>query len=799
MPLNTTLPSVSQATSLLTPSSSDQSVGILNNLFGIPNGNWHSIYYQTIGGVGNGSLFFTLLKDFDLVVLAFVTIMVFITMAIGATSTAHEGKAFGNRYHALWTPLRSAFAMVLLAPIPGVGLSLIQGIVLLMIWFSIGGANYLATQATQYMAQNGGQLTSIAPGGGRVLANDVLQSELAVQFFINYEKAKINPIYTVSPWRPDQMASTGAFNPNASSASLGPTASQGGPGHYTITFNTSGVKAASGAMNLWGFINTSGVTPGQFGKFTINCTSQSSPMCAAQISAIEQMIATEAPYVQSLVNSSQAAAGSSSVATSNKAATTGPTLTNPTILKAAQAYDAAMANAEQQVISQMHPELMQAMDNINSNVAHLGWWTLGMYYWDIAHVNAGIQAQIGQPPVWSGYNAKAINKAMSSASDRKTFGEIEKAAKAGLDAAASSSGVGAYKGLLTEVFSSEGAWYVDMSPWNLMGAFGGKAVANPLARLQMAGDLIMTTEVPAAIGAYTILRSVASAGKDGAEASDVPVLSGVAGAVAGAVSGATKAIGPYVMALVVGIFVVGAIWAYYLPSVPFIIWTMGLLGWLIFLIEALVGAVVWAAGIALPEGEGIFGPRGDQGVMLFLNVMFRPALMVIGFFASFMLIGIVGPLIGNSFGVFMGGMYSITGSGVTSSSPMSTVMALNPITWVASSVVLTIIMLITTHKVFGLVTWIPENVFRWVGGQGVQLGEGGDEQKARGHVDAVGGFVNKGAGQKAAKDADGAGGVEKGPGAGADAAREKAGGESSGTDVAGGGDVVDQAPPTKPE
>ena len=793
MPTNTVLPSVSQAQSLLTPSSSDQSVSILNKLFGIPNGNWHSIYYQTIGGVGNGSLFFTLLKDFDLVVLAFVVITVFITMAIGVTSTAHEGKAFGNRYHALWTPLRSAFAMVLLAPIPGVGLSLIQGLVLLMVWFSIGGANYLATQATQYMAQNGGQLTSIAPGGGRILANDVLQSELAVQFFINYEGAKINPIYTVSQWHANQMSSTGGFDSTASSASLGPTASQDGPGHYTITFNTSGVPTTGGY--LWGLIDAQGVTPGQFGKFTINCTSQNSPMCAAQISAIEQMIATEAPYVQSLVNSSQAAAGSSSTATSNKAAASGPTLTNPTIIKAAQAYDAAVANAEQQVISQTHPEMMQAMDNINSNVTHLGWWALGMYYWDIAHVNAGIQAQIGQPPQWSGYNQKAINEAMSSSADRAVFGKIEKAAKAGLDAAASSSGVGAYKGLLTEVFSSQGAWFTDLSPWNLMGDFGGKSVSNPLARLQMAGDLIMTTEVPAAIGAYTVLRSVAAAGKDGAEASDIPVLSGVAGAVAGAVSGAVKAIGPYVSALVIAIFVIGAIWAYYLPSVPFIIWTMGLLGWLIFLIEALVGAVVWAAGIALPEGEGIFGPRGDQGVMLFLNVMFRPSLMVIGFFASFMLIGIVGPIIGGSFGVFMSGMYSITGSGVTSSSPMSTIMALNPITWLASSVVLTIIMLTVTHKIFGLVTWIPENVFRWVGGQGVQLGEGGDEQRARGHVDAVGAFVNKGSCAQKARSADGAG-----EGAGAGGGSEGIGGEGvGGNDIAGGGETVAEAPPTKPE
>ena len=85
---------------------------------------------------------------------------------------------------------------------------------------------------------------------------------------------------------------------------------------------------------------------------------------------------------------------------------------------------------------------------------------------------------------------------------------------------------------------------------------------------------------------------------------------------------------------------------------------------------------------------------------------------------------------------------------------MSTVMTLNPITWIASSVVLTIIMLITTHKVFGLITWIPENVMRWVGGQGVQLGEGGDEQQTR--QSFAGGFAAVKDGGVAAKSADAA-------------------------------------------
>ena len=545
-------------------------------------------------------------------------------------------------------------------------------------------------------------------------------------------------------------------------------------------------------MNLWGFIHTNGVTPGQFGKITIDCASQSSPMCTAQLSAIKQMIASEAPYVQSLVNSSQAAAGSSSTSATNKAATNGPSLTDPTIVNAATAYDAAMSTAEQQIVAQAHPALMAAMNNINTSVTHLGWWSLGMYYWDIAHVNAGIQAKLGKMPRWSGYNQAAINKAMSSKSDRKTFAKIDAAAAAGVQAANSSAGLGTGSSLLTRVFSSEGAWYTKMSPWSLTYGSGGKSV-DPLAALQMAGDLIVTAEIPTVIGAYVTLRSVASAGKNAASDADTPLIGAATGAGAGAFNGAAKAIGSYVLALVIGIFVVGAIWAYYLPSVPFIIWTMGLLGWLIFLIEALVGAVVWAAGIALPEGEGIFGPRGDQGVMLFLNVMFRPALMVIGFFASFMLIGIVGPIIGGSFGVFMSGMYSITGSSVTSSSPMSTVMALNPITWLASSVVLTIIMLITTHKVFGLVTWIPENVFRWVGGQGMQLGEEAAEGQTRtmfaGFASSKGGVVSstvaKGAEEKerAAAEANEKGAENQGGQNTAQASSEKT------NDVAGGGSI----------
>ena len=747
MPLNTTLPSVSQAQSLLTPAQSDQSVGVLNHLFGIPNGNWHSLYYQTIGGSGQGSLFFNLLQDFDLVVLAFVTIMVFITMAIGATSTAHEGKAFGNRYHALWTPLRSAFAMVLLAPIPGVGLSLIQGALLLMVWFSIGGANYLATQATSYMVKHGGELSSITPGGGRQIAKEILQSELTSQYLVNYETttpAKL-PAYNAPTWTP-------------------PTPELGGDlGHWTITFN------APPGLGL----------SGQIGTIVIPCFSQSGPMCTARKGAIITMIGSEYKYAASLVNSSQAAHGSVSTATSVKPATSAPSVTDPAVIQAGQTYDTAVAGAIPQEVALAKPALQGELVALNQNVSHLGWFSLGSFYWEIAHANQSVQVRVDQYPKWTGYDQKAIGKKIGK-TDARRLGQIIDGASHDLQKTEAADGIKNYQSELYKVFSAQGPWYAK-------GPVGLLLKGDPVANLQETGDWIVNGEIPSAIGTYMLIRSIASGAN--AESKGAGWFGEGTNWLTGAANAATKAAGPIVMGILVGLFIVGVTWAYYLPSVPFILWMMGIIGWLIFVIEALVGSVVWAAGIALPEGEGIFGPRGDQGVMLFINVMFRPALMVVGFFASFLLLDTVGSWVGANVGIFMGSAF---GTGVQ----------WNPITWIAAAVIISILAVLLVHKIFGIILWIPDNVMRWVGGQGPQLGEGQSEQQARGAFVGAGAVVQRAAPDGKGKgDARGGVGGRKSVGAG-DAAGgegEEVGGKRGGADVAGGGDVIEQAPPTKPE
>lgn len=689
MPLNTTLPSLSQAHSLLTPAASDQSVGILNTLFGVPGGKWESLYYQAIGGSGSGSLFFTLLKDFDTVVLAWVVITIVITGGIGAMSTAHEGKALGQRYHTLWTPVRSAMAMVLLAPIPGVGLSLIQGLVLMMVGMSVGGANYLATQATSYMSKNGGQITSVAPGGGQVLSKEILQSELAQQYLVNYESSSPPnlPIYQVGQWHP---------------------ASNGIAGHYNLTFSV-----------------LNGLKSGQLGMIQIQCQSQNGVMCKARLSSIKSMAQSEYHYVQKLVNATQAKSGSTTLSTTNSAATAAPQITNATVYKAGVSYDTSVAGAEQQIISQSHPALMQSMDNLNSDVSHLGWMSLGMYYWRLAGVNEGIQARVSAAPRWIGYNQKAINSSLSSG-DRVSFHKLLNNAGADLQVASRAAGsqsVGMTA--LDKVFSSQGAWYADAPIYTLM-------QGNILTNLQTSGDVLVNSAIPAAVGTYALMRSVSGGAKGESEGASI-FGEGTTWLAAGANSG-IKALEPMVYGIILALFVVGMVWAYYLPSVPFIVWIMGIVSWLIFIVEALVGSVLWVAGIALPEGEGLIGPRGDQGVMLFIDVMFRPALMVIGFFAAFELIDSMGNVVGAAFSVFMGGMYSTGGNSVK-----SVVMAASPITWIATAILASGICVVLVHKIFGMITLIPDKVLRWVGGQGAQLGGGSDVAKTQtAFVGAVG-------------------------------------------------------------
>ena len=118
--------------------------------------------------------------------------------------------------------------------------------------------------------------------------------------------------------------------------------------------------------------------------------------------------------------------------------------------------------------------------------------------------------------------------------------------------------------------------------------------------------------------------------------------------------------------------------------------------------------------------------KGEQGFQLFLNVMIRPSLMVIGFFGSFLLLDSVGNWVGAGIAIF----FQSENTGIT---------AWNPLTWISSAVLIAVIAVMLSHKIFALITWVPDNVMRWLGHGTTPLGE----HESEGHTRAAfAGFAN---------------------------------------------------------
>lgn len=166
---------------------------------------------------------------------------------------------------------------------------------------------------------------------------------------------------------------------------------------------------------------------------------------------------------------------------------------------------------------------------------------------------------------------------------------------------------------------------------------------------------------------------------------------------------------PVFMGFLGTLFVFGGMLAVYVPLIPYTVFALGALGWLISTIEAMVAAPLIGLGMLSPGGQHeIFG-RAEPALLMGLNVLLRPSLMIFGLMAA-MLLASVGLLLVNS--TFQAVMGQVAGT-----TPGMTEMIL----FMAAYTMLVIAML---NKCFSLIHLIPERVLTWIGGHAASYGEG---------------------------------------------------------------------------
>lgn len=177
---------------------------------------------------------------------------------------------------------------------------------------------------------------------------------------------------------------------------------------------------------------------------------------------------------------------------------------------------------------------------------------------------------------------------------------------------------------------------------------------------------------------------------------------------------------------------VGALAGYYLPLVPYILFTAGSLAWFILVIEAMIAAPIVALGIVHPEGQHDIWGRGEKGIMIIVSIFLRPALMVVGFIAASLLVYIAFQILNSGYLVAVAFIGSTGGSLVMSIGMGMITLIFTLVTYIALATFL-------MHQCFKLIHKIPDNIMRWLGEAAEQTGQEADQEVSSGGQKVSGG------------------------------------------------------------
>ena len=160
----------------------------------------------------------------------------------------------------------------------------------------------------------------------------------------------------------------------------------------------------------------------------------------------------------------------------------------------------------------------------------------------------------------------------------------------------------------------------------------------------------------------------------------------------------------------------GFLYANIIPAMPYMMWMIAMIGYLVYILEALVAANFWAAMHTHPEGEGLIG-RAGAGYPILLTLILYPILMVAGLVFGMAMVRVGGWFINMTLWTFIQDMNN-DGANIFSMFGTLTLYA--------------IIHMVMVYKAFSMTYELPQSVLRWmgVGSHFSDLGERDTKQEA---------------------------------------------------------------------
>ena len=223
------------------------------------------------------------------------------------------------------------------------------------------------------------------------------------------------------------------------------------------------------------------------------------------------------------------------------------------------------------------------------------------------------------------------------------------------------------------------------------GTYGGSAGAysgnyDPMLELRTLGNSILTVGT-AAIGAdfFGQWFSDEDEEKEGG---------------GGKLGAAATWAGSVALSFAMMLLAIGVILAYGIPLMPYILWTIAMVGYLTYVAQSVVVAPLWSIMHMTPEGGDVTG-RGGSGYPILMNLALRPVLMVTGMVMGIAIFRVSGWLVNETL--------------------LETLIATRegsvglPLTPIVGMVVYTLLMVVIAYMSFSLTYELPRAALRWVG------------------------------------------------------------------------------------
>lgn len=164
----------------------------------------------------------------------------------------------------------------------------------------------------------------------------------------------------------------------------------------------------------------------------------------------------------------------------------------------------------------------------------------------------------------------------------------------------------------------------------------------------------------------------------------------------------------------------GVMYEIYIPLIPFLLFSFGVLGWLVLCIEAIIAAPIMSLGLIYPEQHQVWG-RSEQGIFILISACLRPVLMIVGLLASIPVTYAVVGFINMGFMIVLYALASGVGGDVNK------IVVFWPMTSALYMSIYTMIIVSTYNRIFSLIHILPDKVMRWIG-VAEERGYGGEQE-----------------------------------------------------------------------